>query len=69
MTDTEIKTMSTLFMLLICAVVISGTVGWWVFLQTFKIVDDYLQDRQFRKKGWKKMKDDSGQTWYVGYNE
>ncbi len=69
MTDTEIETLSTLFILLICTVVIGGTVGWWVFLRMFKMIDDYLQTRQLKQKGWDRMISDNGKVWYTGYKD
>lgn len=43
-----------------------GNVGFWIFAQIFGIVDQYLQDRHFRKLGLEKMKDENGNHWYVG---
>ena len=43
-----------------------GNVGFWIFAQIFGIVDQYLQDRHFRKLGLEKMKDENGNDWYVG---
>lgn len=68
MTDTEIETFSTLFILFIGTVVIGGTVGWWMFLRLFKFFDNYMQDRYWRKQGYRKMKSEDGTTWYVGYD-
>jgi hypothetical protein len=67
MTDTEIETLSTLFILLLSTLVIGGTLGWWLFLRLFKWFDDYMQDRHWQKKGYQKMKGEDGKTWYVGY--
>jgi hypothetical protein len=43
-----------------------GNVGFWVFAQVFGFVDQYLQDRHFRKLGLERMKDENGNDWYVG---
>ena len=66
--------MTTLWIIGMWVVVIAGMyvfsgAMFWLFAQAFGLVDNYLQDRYWAKRGWKKMKDDSGQTWYVGYNE
>jgi len=67
-TDTEIETFSFLFIMGVGILTVGGTVGWWLFLQVFRIVDNYMQDRQFRKMGWDKVIDKDGQVWYVGYD-
>lgn len=46
MTDTEIETLSTLLILFIGAVVVGSTVGWWVFINVFRMIDNYLQNRE-----------------------
>lgn len=69
MTDTEIETLSTLFIMTVGTLVFSGSVGWWVFVRVFKMVDDHLQDRELRKKGRKKMLGEDGKVWYVGYGD
>jgi|688.fasta_scaffold189729_3 hypothetical protein len=66
MSEAEVEMWATLAIWFIGAWFVGSTVGWWIFLQTFRLVDNYLQDRYFAKMGWKKMKDDSGKTWYVG---
>ena len=43
-----------------------GNVCFWIFVQIFGIVDQYLQDRHFRKLRLEKMKDENGNDWYVG---
>lgn len=45
MSDMEIETLSTLFMVFICSWWAGSTVGWWIFLQLFKKFDNYMQDR------------------------
>jgi len=42
MSNADIETYSFLFILLSGIVVFSSTLGWWIFLRVFKIVDDYL---------------------------
>ena len=69
MTDTEIETFSTLLIVLICTVVFSGTVGWWAFLYAFRFYDTYLQEKYWKKKGWKKTVDSNGDIWYIGYDK
>lgn len=69
MSDADIETYAFLFILFSGIAVFSYTVGWWIFLRTFKMVDDYLQDRHFRKKGWDKMIGQDGKVWYVGYDD
>ena len=69
MSDAEIEMWATLLIWTIGAIVFGSTVVWWLFLRAFKLIDDYLQDRYYAKMGWKKMKDDSGKTWYVGYGD
>ena len=45
-----------------------GNVGFWIFAQAFGIVDQYLQDRQWKRKGYGRVTADDGKDWYVsGY--
>jgi hypothetical protein len=67
MSDIEIETLSTLFMVFICSWLVGSTVGWWIFLQLFKKFDNYMQDRYWAKRGFEKIKGEDGKEWYVGY--
>jgi hypothetical protein len=57
------------WIVLIGTIYLSMTVGFWLFVQAFGIVDNFIQDRHMAKKGFKKMADDKGKMWYVGYGE
>lgn len=44
MTDTDIETLSFLFIAVVGILTLGGTVGWMAFLRVFRIIDNYLQD-------------------------
>lgn len=67
--DSQIEMWATLAIWFIGAWLVGSTLGWYLFLRLFKIVDDYLQERNFRAKGFQKMLDDKGEVWYVGYDD
>jgi len=48
---------------------IIGNVSFWLFVQTFGLIDNYLQDQYWKNKGYQKMVDDKGNDWYVGYDK
>jgi len=61
---------TTTWILGMWAVVILGmylfvNVCFWVFAQLFGMVDNYMQDRYWRKRGYRPIKDDNGKEWYV----
>jgi len=62
-------TIALCWIALIAIIYLSMTVGFWLFAQAFGIVDTFLQDRHMAKKGFKKMADEKGEIWYVGYGE
>ena len=67
--DSQIEMWATLAIWFIGAWFAGSTLGWYLFLRLFKIVDDYLQERYFLAKGFQKMLDDKGEVWYVGYDD
>jgi len=69
MSENELEMWATLAIWFIGAWFVGSTVGWWAFLRLFGIVDNYLQDRQFRQKGWDKVTSEDGEVWYVGYDD
>lgn len=46
-----------------------GSVGFYLFALAFCTVDNYMQDRYWRKRGYTKAKAQDGQEWYVGYEK
>ena len=67
MSENEIEMLSTLTIWFIGGWFVGSTVGWYAFLYGFRLFDNYLQERNFRKKGFVKEIDEHGKTWYVGY--
>jgi len=61
-------TIALCWIALIGTIYLSMTVGFWLMAQAFGIVDNFLQDRHMAKKGFKKMADEKGEIWYVGYD-
>ena len=46
-----------------------GNVGFWIFAQVFGIVDNYMQDRHWKREGYGRVTADDGKDWYVSeYN-
>lgn len=41
----------------------------WVFTQIFGVIDNYLQDRAFNKRGFSRVTSEDGEAWYVGYDD
>lgn len=66
MSESEIEMWSTLAIWFIGIIFFGYTIGWCLFLYVFNFLDNFLQERSFRKKGYIKMIDEKGKTWYVG---
>jgi len=66
--------MTTLVIIGMWIVAIAGMylftgITFWAFAQLFGLIDNYLQDRYWASKGYERMTDNKGETWYVGYGE
>lgn len=64
--------MITTFWIVFAWVVAIGTMYlfsnllFWIFVQVFGCIDNYMQDRYWRKRGYTRMTGQDGQEWYVG---
>jgi len=56
----------TLFFLIILGFCLFVNFTWYLFLQLFRMFDNYMMDKQFKKINYEKMKCENGKTWYVG---
>lgn len=43
-------------------------ISFYLFCKLFGVIDSYMQDRHFQKRGFSKMVGEDGQEWYVGYD-
>lgn len=46
-----------------------GNVGFWVFSRVFGMIDQYMQDRYWAKRGFLRTMSQDGQEWYVGWDK
>lgn len=53
--------------ILICfGIYLLSIISWQIFVRLFKMFDDYMMDRHFKKMGYEKLKCQEDKTWYVG---
>jgi hypothetical protein len=50
-------------------VYLMGNVGFWVFAKVFGMIDSYMQDRYWRKRGFLRTMSQDGKDWYVGWDK
>ena len=65
--------MTTIWIIGMWVVAIGGmylfsNVAFWLFAQAFGILDNYMQERHFTKRGFSRTVGEDGQEWYVGYD-
>jgi hypothetical protein len=65
--------MSPIFFLSIVAACVGiffiSDISFYLFCKLFGVIDNYMQDRHFAKRGFSKMAGEDGQEWYVGYGD
>ena len=46
-----------------------GSVGFYLFAKVFGMIDQYMQDRYWRKRGFLRTMSQDGTEWYVNWDK